>query len=148
MEKHVTLVGTLNIVYGALTILGAGILFVLGGWFGHFFESLMRDGYIRPHDVPIEVLDIVPVILFIIAIMMLIVSIGGIVGGIGVLNKKEWGRILLLVISFFTLVRVPLGTILGIYSIWALLNDETIRLFGGGTASAGTTVQTPERRMA
>jgi hypothetical protein len=35
----------------------------------------------------------------------------------------------MLVISFFNLLRVPLGTILGGYSIWVLLNDETIRLF-------------------
>ena len=148
MEKHITLVGTLNIVYSALTVLGAGILFVLGGWFGQFFESLMRDGYLRPHEVPIEVLDIVPVVLFLIGLMMLIVALGGIIGGLGVLNKKEWARILLLVISFFTLVRIPLGTILGVYSIWTLLNDETIRLFEGGTSPTAATMQPDERRMA
>ena len=35
----------------------------------------------------------------------------------------------MLVMSFFNLIRIPLGTILGVYSIWVLLNDETIRLF-------------------
>ena len=147
MEKHVTLAGILNIVYSTLTILGAGILFVLAGWFGHFFESLMRDGFIRPHDVPMEILDVVPVVLFIIGIMMLIVSILGIVGGIGVLNRREWARILLLVISFFMLVRVPLGTILGVYSIWVLLNDETIRLFTKGASQVTGAAQPDAGRM-
>ncbi len=129
MEKHISLAGTLNIVYGSLTLLGAGVLFVLGGWFGRFFEALMRDGFIRPHDVPLEVLDIVPVILFLVGIVLLVLAAAEIIGAIGVLNKKEWARILLLVTSFFMLVRIPLGTILGVYSAWVLLNDETIKLF-------------------
>lgn len=148
MEKHITLAGILNIVYSTLTILGAGILFVFAGWFGHLFESLMRDGFIRPHDVPLEVLDIVPVVLFIIATMMILVSVLGIVGGIGVLNRREWARILLLVISFFMLVRVPLGTILGVYSIWVLLNDETIRLFTKGNSEGSETAPPEKGRMA
>jgi hypothetical protein len=45
------------------------------------------------------------------------------------MKKKEWGRITMLVISFFNLIHIPLGTVLGVYSIWVLLNDETIRLF-------------------
>jgi hypothetical protein len=38
-------------------------------------------------------------------------------------------RILVLVVSFFNLLHVPLGTLLGVYSLWVLLNDETIRQF-------------------
>jgi predicted permease len=80
-------------------------------------------------EIPPEVMDIVPLILTVIGILVLVFSIIGIIGAIGVLKKKEWGRITMLVISFFNLIRIPLGTILGVYSIWVLLNDETIRLF-------------------
>jgi len=74
-------------------------------------------------------MEFVPLILFVIAGVIILFSLLGIIGAIGVLKRKEWGRILLLVISFFHLIRVPLGTILGVYSIWVLLNKETIRLF-------------------
>jgi hypothetical protein len=60
---------------------------------------------------------------------MFVVSVAGIVAAAGVLGRRRWGRVLMLVISFFNLLRVPLGTILGGYSIWVLLNDETIKLF-------------------
>jgi hypothetical protein len=129
MQKHVTLVGVLNIVYRSMIILEAGVLVALGFWFEPLMWTLMRSHTIRPHEVPFEVLDFVPLILFIIAAVIVFFSILGIIGAIGVLKRKEWGRILLLVISFFHLARVPLGTILGVYSIWVLLSDETIRLF-------------------
>jgi hypothetical protein len=41
----------------------------------------------------------------------------------------------MLVISFFNLLRIPVGTLLGGYSIWVLLNDETIRLFDASRTS-------------
>jgi hypothetical protein len=129
MEKHIQLVGILNLVYRSLAILGALVLFVLAAGFEGFFDYLVRWGSIQPHEVPLEVLHIVPFILTLVGIIVLIVSVLGIIGALGVLKKKEWGRILLLVISFFSLIRIPLGTLLGIYSIWVLLNSETIKVF-------------------
>jgi len=137
MEKHIRLVGILNIVYRALSILGAGVLFILALVFGSLFDSLIWSGHIRPHEVPIELLNIVPLVLCVIGAIIFIVSIVGIIAAYGVLHKREWARILLLVISFFHLLRIPLGTILGVYSIWVLMNDETIRLF---TPAPGTPV--------
>jgi hypothetical protein len=81
------------------------------------------------NEMPPELLDIIPFILTAIGILLFVFSIIGIIGAIGVMKKKEWGRITILVISFFDLIHIPLGTVLGVYSIWVLLNDETIRLF-------------------
>ena len=129
MQSHITLVGVLNIVYRAVAALGAGVLVALGFWFDPLMYALMRSHTVRPHDVPFEVMEFVPLILFIIAGVIILFSLLGIIGAIGVLRRKEWGRILLVVISFFHLIRVPLGTVLGVYSIWVLLNNETIKLF-------------------
>jgi hypothetical protein len=129
MEKHITLVGILNIVYESLSIIGAFVLFAISIGFKYFFGLVCRYGHNGMDDVPPEIIDIVPLILSVIGIILLVVSIIGIIGAIGVIKRKEWGRITMLVMSFFHLIRIPLGTILGVYSIWALLNDETIRLF-------------------
>jgi hypothetical protein len=128
MEKHITLVGILNIVYNSLSLIGSLILFALAAGFRYFFEMISRYNH-EACEVPPEVLDIVPIILIVIGTLILIFSIIGILGSIGVIKRKEWGRITLLVVSFFNLIHVPLGTMLGVYSIWALLNDDTIRLF-------------------
>jgi hypothetical protein len=129
MEKHISLVGILNIVYESLSILGAFVLFVIAMSFRYFFQFISRYSHHGIDEIPPEIIDIVPFILTVIGIFLLIFSIIGLIAAIGVLKKKEWGRITMLVMSFFNLIRIPLGTILGVYTIWALLNDETIRLF-------------------
>jgi len=129
MEKHLNVVAILNIVYRSLVIVWAFVLLALVAWFDDLIGELVQWGSINPNEVPMGVFDIVPLILVPIAGLMAIVSVAGILGAVGVLKKKEWGRILLLIVSFFNLLRIPLGTILGGYSIWVLLNDETIRIF-------------------
>ena len=52
-----------------------------------------------------------------------------IIGGIGLLKGREWGRILILVVSFLSLISIPFGTALGIYSMIILFNPQTIKLF-------------------
>jgi hypothetical protein len=139
MEKHVHLVGILNIVYRSIVIVGACVLFAIAMMAGHIFDILIRNGAIRSHEVPMELLDIVPIILSVVATVMIIVSVVGIVAAVGVLKHKEWARILLLVISFLNLLRIPLGTVLGVYSIWVLLSDETIRMFSPASVAPAVT---------
>jgi hypothetical protein len=129
MEKHISLVGILNFVYNAFSLIGACVLFIIAFGFRYFFELISRYSHHGMDEVPPFVLDIVPFILTVIGIFILLFSVLGIIGAVGVLKRKEWGRIVVIVISFFNLIHIPLGTILGVYSIWALLNDENIRIF-------------------
>jgi hypothetical protein len=129
MEKHIQLVGILNIAYRSMLVLVSLLLLVIAAGFRRFLDVILRLGSVDIQDVPYELLDIVPVVLLVIALLMFVVSVVGIIAGAGVLGRRKWGRVLMLVISFFNLLRIPVGTILGGYSIWVLLNDETIRLF-------------------
>lgn len=140
MEKHITLVGILNIAYRSLMLLGAFFLFFLAAFFGDLISMLIDMDVIRPHEIPMPLLNLVPLVLVAIAGAMTIVSIAGIIGGVGVLKRKEWGRIVTLVVSFINLLRVPFGTALGIYSIYILLHGDVVKVFSAGTpaATAGT----------
>src|SRR5215469_15813414 len=46
-------------------------------------------------------------------------------GGIGLLRKKTWARILIIFVSLGFLFAFPIGTALGAYGLWALLKRET-----------------------
>jgi hypothetical protein len=129
MEKHIQLAGIFNIVYRSITLLGGFFLFFLAAGFWQVFDYLVRIGAIVPHEIPMEILNIVPIILCFIACMVTVVSILGIIAGVGVLKRREWGRILLLVVSFFNLIRIPFGTAVGVYTLWVLLNSDVIKLF-------------------
>ncbi len=129
MEKHIKLAGILNIVYSSLVYALGVALFLFAALFGRIAGFILRVSLSNHGQIPETVMDIVPIILYIIAVIVLVFSIAGITGGIGVLYKKEWGRITVIVISFFNLTHIPVGTALGAYSIWTLVNEESVKYF-------------------
>ncbi|MEE9553410.1 MAG: hypothetical protein V3W18_03850, partial [candidate division Zixibacteria bacterium] len=90
------------------------------------FFIIAGAGMISGDEVAMAVTAVVATFL---AILILVLSIPGIIGGIFLLKRKEWARILLLIVAFLNLLNIPFGTALGIYTIWALMKDETIQLF-------------------
>ncbi len=121
MEKHVTLVAVINIVFGTLGLLiGIICLVAIGG-----------GGLISRDPTAMRITGIVgPAI----AGFFFLTSLPEIIGGIGLLKRKGWARILVLIISILDLLNIPIGTAIGIYTIWVLLKDETARLFADASA--------------
>lgn len=108
MEKHHRLVGILYIVYGCIHVMGilTAILII------HDFSFWT--------NLP----DFIPTLITSILAVSGVVSILGIVGGIGILNNHSWAGTLLLVLGFIYLLNIPLGTMLGVYTIWVFLLQE------------------------
>jgi hypothetical protein len=117
MEKHVNLISILWIIYGAV-----------GLFFGFIVAAVLFGVSFLPHN-----WDIAPGVVRLIAwgvgFFFMALALPQIIGGIGLMKKQEWARILILVVSFFHLLSFPLGTALGIYSFVILLRDETVKLF-------------------
>jgi hypothetical protein len=57
-----------------------------------------------------------------------VIALIGLVGGIGLLSYKQWGRIMTIIVSALGCF-IPIGTLIGVYSIWVLMQDETVKLF-------------------
>jgi len=117
MDRHVQLIGILWIVYGIMGLLLAFFMFLV--LFGISFIPNM--GTIAP--------GILRLVAWAAGLFFLVLALPQIIAGMGLMKHKEWGRILTLIVSFFHLVSVPLGTALGIYSFVILLKPETIQLF-------------------
>ncbi len=116
MEKHITLVAVLNIGFGILGVILA--IFVLIGIF-------LVNTYVEEYDAR-KILPILGTALF---FFLLVTSIPGIIGGFGLLKRRPWARILILVVACLDLLWIPFGTIIGIYELWVLLQDKTLQLF-------------------
>ena len=116
MEKHLTAVAALQV--------GLSILGVLLGIF--VFVLLTGIGVIAQEK---EALFILSTIGTGVGLFLLIISVPGIIGGIGLFKHKEWARILVVILSAINLLNIPFGTALGIYSIWVLVQEDSIRLF-------------------
>jgi hypothetical protein len=117
MQDHVKIIGILWIVFGALSLFGALVIFlILMG------ASLIPDmGTIAP--------GILRFVGFVASSFLALLGVPKIVGGIGLLKGHEWARILVLVVSFLSLINIPFGTALGVYSIVVLFDKETVKAF-------------------
>lgn len=64
-------------------------------------------------------------------ILLLVLSLPGFLAGYGLLKHREWGRILAIVVAFLNLLNFPLGTLLGLYALWVLLQTSAKEYFAG-----------------
>ena len=117
MRQHVSFVGALHIGFGLLGVAGALAIF-----FGfQFLFELVEEEPIAQN-----------VLSFIgnsIGIILLFFSLLGTIGGIGLFSYRPWARILVMIVSALNCLNVPVGTAKGIYSLWVLMQPETIELF-------------------
>jgi hypothetical protein len=117
MQKHVTIVGSVQIGFSVLGLMGAVAIFV---------ALTFARGFTENDDVAQTVLGFLSISL---PLLVGILSTLGLAGGIGLLVYKPWARYLVIVISALDCLIIPFGTIKGVYSIWALVQDDTLKLF-------------------
>ena len=122
MEEHVTILGALYVAFNALGIAIAVIIFVV-----------ISSGGLISGDM--QAIAITSTVGSLIAFIIIIFSVPGLIAGIGLLKRRPWSRILALIVGCIELMNIPFGTMLGIYTIWVLIKEETTRLF---TAKADT----------
>jgi hypothetical protein len=127
MQQHVKIIAIINIVLSGLGIIGGVVVLI---FFGGLAGLAGADG--DPDAAAgVVALGAVGVIAF---IAILVWCVPTLIGGIGLMQYREWARILMIVMSAIGLLSVPLGTALGVYGIWALTRDETRALFKANNA--------------
>jgi hypothetical protein len=57
--------------------------------------------------------------------LALVWSALGVITGWGLLERQPWARMLAIVLACFSLIHIPFGTVLGIYTLWALLPAQS-----------------------
>jgi hypothetical protein len=68
---------------------------------------------------------VLPVVGTAVGSLLILLGLPGLLAGYGLLTAKPWARILALVIAILNLVNVPIGTIIGVYACWVLLQQPT-----------------------
>jgi hypothetical protein len=114
MEQHIKILGWLYIAWGGLIAL-VGLLFLLGAGIAGVAAStedagagLLAGG-----------------IGLVFALFIIALSLPGIIAGWGLLKRKSWSRMLAIILGALNLLNIPIGTALGIYTIWALTKPES-----------------------
>lgn len=61
----------------------------------------------------------------VIGMVLLAFALGGFLTGWGLMERAPWARTLTIVLGFVSLLHFPLGTALGIYTLWVLLPAQS-----------------------
>ena len=113
MKTHIQVVAILHMAFGAMSLLAALILCAIFGLAGGIVISQGQ------HDVA-GILSIVGIAL---CGLLTLLALPGIIGGWALYTGRSWGRPLVLVLGILDFLNVPIGTALGIYTLWALTRD-------------------------
>jgi hypothetical protein len=116
VAKHLTIVAMLWIAIASLTLLiGLGLCAVGAFPFGRFI----------PEDAAPGVASIIHVVLLGIGGVVVLIAGAHFLAAWGLFRHAEWARIATIAFAFLRLLEFPLGTALGIYTIWVLMGPAS-----------------------
>ena len=111
LNLHISILGWLHLINSA-------ILLVVGGF---VFFLLSGIGLATGDPTATTILVIVGSS---VGILLMVLAIPGALAGYGLLKRKTWGRILAIVVGILGLLNIPIGTLIGGYTLWVLLQDD------------------------
>lgn len=120
MDVHIRIVGILHIVF---SVISTFVTFLVLG----ISSSTAVSSYA---SIPGFVFEIGAIAIGV----RLVLAVAQILGGIFLLNGKPGGRVILILFGVLDLFVIPIGTALGIYTLWVLLRKQPIP----GTPSPGS----------
>lgn len=116
LKQHVPIVAWLNIVGSILVLLVAVFLLVLLPGIGILSGDRQAAGILAVVGVSVGV-------------FLAVIGLPGLLAGIGLLKRRNWGRVLAIIVGFLNLLNVPIGTIIGVYTLWVLFQESASTYF-------------------
>lgn len=110
VPQHLERLAILWAVFAVYRVLAS----IAGMFFLHTFFSGYGPWGWRPHHMPFHGLMHFSIT------AMLVIGAGNALVAYGLMQRQSWARPLALVFSIFALFHFPLGTALGIYTLWVL----------------------------
>ncbi len=133
MQTHVPIVGWLFIAYSILNMIGGLIAFALimsGSWFwtqlGQLEPAVSDPEATRVFAI-FNTLTVLTAV--VIGVLVIGLAIPALIAGLGLLARKSWARIFGVIVSVFMLFGFPVGTLIGIYAIFVLMQDAALNYF-------------------
>jgi hypothetical protein len=119
LHQHVTIVAWLNIGINALLLL----LGLCGG------VILVSIGLIPAAEGDATAFGVLSIIALVAVLFFGVLALPGILAGYGLLRRERWGQILALIVAILSLFNFPVGTLIGAYTLFVLLQNSATAYF-------------------
>ena len=109
ISRHGRMLGILWIAYSVLHGLAGVVLIVLANTLFIHLQEQGVPSFLHP-------------LLTVVGIFILLKGALGMAAGFGLLGRDSWARLAALVVAFISLFNLPIGTAIGIYTLWVLMS--------------------------
>ena len=117
METHKRILGIVFIVTGTIQVLIFGIASLI-------FATLLPMIIEEAGDGAWALEWLLDYGQIIASFIIFVFCIPSIIAGIGLVTNKRWAMLLALIVGCFKLFSFPIGTIIGVYTIWVYSEDQ------------------------
>jgi putative Mn2+ efflux pump MntP len=121
MDHHKKVLGIIYIITASLSIL---IMLLVSAFMGTLFEFIIDKA--KEEDAELVLQAVKSLVTGIVWVITIFVSIPSIIAGIGLLNKQRWALTLALILGCLKLLSFPIGTAIGVYSIWVYTENSRL----------------------
>ena len=116
LQQHTIILGWLYLVGHAVFLAVGAFVFVLLAGIGAASGET-------------ETLTILSVVGISVGTLLGLLAVPGLLAGYGLLKHKPWARVLAMVVGILSLVNFPVGTAIGIYTLWVLTQASAADYF-------------------
>ena len=132
MEKHVRVLGAVYIALGALGLVAAVVLLLVFGGILGLAAASSNGGADAALGMSLLAATAVAVLA-----AALVLSVPAMIIGWGLLTLRTWAWLAGVILSVLMVVNFPLGTLVAIYGLIVLLNEDSGRVLGRRIPGAG-----------
>lgn len=120
MDSHKRILGIIYIVTGILLLFGMMLVSMFFSLFINWIaEAAGDDQWVFTW--------LVPFIRAIALFVCIVIALPSLIAGWGLLNNRSWAMTLALIVGCLRLFSFPIGTAIGIYTIWVYVEDNRLR---------------------
>lgn len=121
LDSHKKILGILYVISGTLTIFG---MLMLNAFLSVIFSFALQE--VDPDDR--KVMELIGTFIqYVPALVILFFSIPTLIAGVGLLTRKSWATLFAVIVGCFKLFSFPIGTAIGVYSIWIYSEDQKLK---------------------
>ncbi len=120
MDSHKRILGIIYVVTGILLLFGMMFVSIFFSLFiGFIADQASDDQWVFTW--------LVPMVRAIALFVCIVIALPSLIAGWGLLNNKSWAMMLALIVGCLRLFNFPIGTAIGIYTIWVYVEDNRLK---------------------
>ena len=121
LDNHKKILGILYLITGIFLVFG---MLLLNAFFSVIFSFALQDvdqDERQAVEFALSIVQYVPVF------VILFLAVPTLIAAFGLLTRKSWATLFALIVGCLKLFSFPIGTGIGVYSIWIWAEDQKLK---------------------